>query len=112
MRIWVLAMLALFAVLVTAETARADDGSHVHHHARQTQAADQAAPAVDDAAAAVLAGHVDGGCHCLFTGCVPLLPVCELSFGVTVVPFRHPGLPVLSAWAGLGSPPPSEPPRA
>lgn len=104
------AVLALFVVLVTTEVARADDGSHVHHHTQQTQTADDAVPAIGDTAARP-AGHVDGGCHCLFTNCVPVLPVCELSLGVTVVPFRHPGLPVLSAWTGLGSPPPSEPPR-
>jgi len=114
LRIWVLAMLVLFTVLVTAETARADDGVHNHHHAQQNQVADDAAAAAaaDVSDVTMPTAHADGGCHCMFTGCVPVLPSGELSLGVTVVPFRHPGVPVLSAWSGLGSPPPSEPPRA
>ncbi|MBR9971663.1 hypothetical protein [Magnetospirillum sulfuroxidans] len=111
MRIWLLAMLVLFTVLVTAETARADDGVHNHHHVQQNQPADDSA-AADAGDVTMPTADAGGGCHCMFTGCVPVLPSGELSLGVTVVPFRHPGLPVLSAWSGLGSPPPSEPPRA
>jgi hypothetical protein len=48
----------------------------------------------------------------MFTGCVPVLPGTSLTLTVSEIPFRHPMPPALIAWAGLGSEPPSEPPRS
>lgn len=99
-----LALLVLFTVLVTGEPARADDGVHAHHHGQVE--ADQHQPPAPIAAA----DH--DGCHCMFTGCVPVLPAVGVTLTVSEIPFRHPMPPALIAWAGLGSEPPSEPPRS
>lgn len=102
-----LALLVLFTVLITGEPARADDGVHAHHHAQAQaeQAHDQHQPPAPASAA-------QDACHCMFTGCVPVLPGTALSLTVSEIPFRHPMPPALIAWAGLGSEPPSEPPRS
>lgn len=104
-----LALLVLFAVSITGGTARADDGGHAHHHG-QVQAGKAPDHGQHQPPAPSAADH--DGCHCMFTGCVPVLPGTPLTLTVREVPFRHPMPPALIAWAGLGSQPPSEPPRS
>lgn len=109
-----LALLVMFAVLVTGGGARADDGAHAHHNgqvqAEAPQAHDQQAH--DRHQPPAPASAAQDTCHCMFTGCVPVLPVTTISLTVSEIPFRHPMPPALIAWAGLGSEPPSEPPRS